>query len=113
VAEHATHAEARRRLPNHLGFMLASASRLSYDVYQSTENNSDGPALQKRQGESRALYAANCARVRLNCIAHMLSMVPYEDAVPPPLNLSPRRPHDDSYVSPPKSDQNIIPDVKL
>jgi polyphosphate kinase 2 len=52
-------------------------------------------------------------RARLNCIAHILSMVPYEDAVPPPLNLPPRRTPDDSYVRPPKSDQNIVPDVEL
>src|ERR1700758_1783580 len=51
-------------------------------------------------------------RARLNCIAHILSMVPYEDATPPPLKLPPRRPPDDSYVRPPKSDQNIVPDVK-
>jgi len=52
-------------------------------------------------------------RARLNCIAHILSMVPYEDATPPPLKLSPRRPPDKSYVRPPKSDQNILPDVEL
>ena len=52
-------------------------------------------------------------RARLNCIAHILSMVPYEDATPPPLKLPPRRPPDESYVRPPKSDQNIVPDVKL
>ncbi len=52
-------------------------------------------------------------RARLNCIAHILSMVPYEDATPPPLKLPPRQPQDDRYVRPPKSDQNMIPDVKL
>jgi polyphosphate kinase 2 (PPK2 family) len=52
-------------------------------------------------------------RARLNCVAHILSMVPYEDATPPPLNLPPRRPPDESYVRPPKSDQNIIPEVDL
>jgi polyphosphate kinase 2 len=52
-------------------------------------------------------------RARLNCIAHILSMVPYEDATPPPLDLPPRRLHDDNYVRPPKFDQNIVPDVKL
>ncbi len=51
-------------------------------------------------------------RARLNCIGHLLSMVPYEDATPPPLDLPPRKPQDDSYVRPPKSDQNIVPDVK-
>jgi polyphosphate kinase len=52
-------------------------------------------------------------RARLNCIAHILSMVPYVDATPPPLELPPRRPPDESYVRPPKSDQNIVPDVEL
>lgn len=52
-------------------------------------------------------------RARLNCIAHILSMVPYEDATPPPLELSPRRPPDETYVRPPKSDQNMVPDVEL
>jgi polyphosphate kinase 2 len=50
-------------------------------------------------------------RARLNCIAHILSMVPYEDATPPPLHLGPRRPADESYVRPPKSDQHVVPDV--
>jgi hypothetical protein len=49
----------------------------------------------------------------LNCIAHILSMVPYQDATPPPLKLPPRRPPDESYVRPPKSDQNFVPDVEL
>jgi len=52
-------------------------------------------------------------QARLNCIAHILSMVPYEDATPPPLKLPPRRQPDESYVRPPKSDQNIVPDVNL
>ena len=52
-------------------------------------------------------------RARLNCIAHILSMVPYEDATPPPLKLPPRRPPDENYVRPPKLDQNIVPDVDL
>jgi polyphosphate kinase 2 len=52
-------------------------------------------------------------RSRLNCIAHILSMIPYEDATPPPLKLPPRRPADESYVRPPKEDQNIVPDVEL
>ena len=51
-------------------------------------------------------------RARLNFIAHILSMVPYEDATPPPLKLPPRGPSDESYVRPPKSDQNIVPDLE-
>ena len=52
-------------------------------------------------------------RARLSFIAHILSMVPYEDATPPSLKLPPRRPSDESYVRPPKSDQNTVPDLKL
>ncbi len=52
-------------------------------------------------------------RARLNCIAHILSMVPYEDATPPPLELPLRRPPDESYVRPPKSAQNFVPNVEL
>jgi polyphosphate kinase len=52
-------------------------------------------------------------RARLNFIAHILSMVPYEDATPPSLKLSPRRPSDEHYVRPPKSDQNIVPNLEL
>ena len=52
-------------------------------------------------------------RARLNCVAHILSMVPYEDATPPLLKLSPRRGPDENYVRPPKSDQNFVPEVLL
>jgi polyphosphate kinase 2 len=52
-------------------------------------------------------------RARLNCIAHILSCVPYQDATPPPLKLPPRRQPDGAYVRPPKSEQNIIPDVEV
>jgi polyphosphate kinase 2 len=52
-------------------------------------------------------------RARLNVIAHILSSVPYQDVTPPPLELPPRRPPDDSYVRPPKSEQNFVPDVEI
>ncbi len=52
-------------------------------------------------------------RARLNCIAHILSKVPYEDATPPPLILPPRRPPDESYMRPPRSAQNLVPNVEL
>jgi hypothetical protein len=52
-------------------------------------------------------------RARLNFIAHVLGMVPYQDATPPPLKLPERVPADLHYVRPPKSDQNIVPDVQL
>jgi len=48
-------------------------------------------------------------RSRLNCIAHLLSMVPYQDLTPPPLKLPPRQ-KDDGYVRPPLEEQNFIPE---
>jgi polyphosphate kinase 2 len=52
-------------------------------------------------------------RARLNCIAHLLSSVNYKDATPPPLKLPPRRPPDDTYVRPPRSEQNYVPQIEV
>ncbi len=49
-------------------------------------------------------------RARLNCIAHLLSQVPYEDLTPEPILLPPRQP-DQGYVRPPMTDQTFVPDV--
>jgi polyphosphate kinase 2 len=49
-------------------------------------------------------------RARLNCIAHLLSMIPYEDLTPPPLELPPRQP-DSGYVRPPLSEQTFVPEI--
>jgi polyphosphate kinase len=50
-------------------------------------------------------------RARLNCIAHILSMVPYQDVTPPPLKLPPRRAGGGTYGRPPEADQNLVPGV--
>ena len=49
-------------------------------------------------------------RARLNCISHLLSMIPYEDVIPPPLEL-PKRQDDSNYVRPPMTDQTFVPSV--
>ncbi len=49
-------------------------------------------------------------RARLNCIAHLLSMIPYEDVRQDPPELPPR-PASGSYVRPPITDQTFVPDV--
>ena len=49
-----------------------------------------------------------CAR--LNCIRHLLSMIPYEDLTPEPLNLPPRQ-SEGGYVRPPITDQTFVPEV--
>lgn len=49
-------------------------------------------------------------RARLNCIAHLLSKVPYQDLTPEPIKLEPRI-IDDSYIRPPIDEQNFVPEV--
>ena len=48
-------------------------------------------------------------RARLNCIRHFLSLIPYEDLTPEPIELPPRA-EGGSYVRPPIGDQNVVPD---
>ena len=48
-------------------------------------------------------------RARLNCINHLLSLVPYEDLTPEPIELPPRT-TDAGYIRPPKDDQSLVPD---
>ena len=48
-------------------------------------------------------------RARLNCISHLLSMVPYKDLTPEPIKLPPRQ-DDEGYVRPPMSDQTFVPE---
>src|SRR5918911_4756800 len=48
-------------------------------------------------------------RARLNCIAHLLSLIDYEDLTPPPIKLPPRV--EDAYVRPPLEEQTFVPEV--
>ena len=48
-------------------------------------------------------------RARLNCIRHLLSLIPYDDLTPEPVELPPRA-EGASYVRPPMEDQNLVPD---
>jgi len=47
---------------------------------------------------------------RLNCIHHLLSVIPYEDLTPEPIEL-PERTEDDGYVRPPVDEQTFVPKV--
>ncbi len=49
-------------------------------------------------------------RARLNCIRHILSIIPYEDVTPPPIELPPRPLADEHYVRPPRESHLIVPD---
>lgn len=48
-------------------------------------------------------------RARLNCISHILSMVPYEDIVPEPVEIPSR--DDEHYIRPPMQDQTFVPQL--
>ncbi|MCU0520039.1 MAG: polyphosphate kinase 2 [Anaerolineae bacterium] len=47
---------------------------------------------------------------RLNCIAHLLSLIPYEDLTPELIELPPRQ-QDTGYIRPPFTDQTFVPEV--
>jgi polyphosphate kinase 2 len=49
-------------------------------------------------------------KARLNCISHILSMIPYEDVIPEPITLPPR-PSGEGYVRPPIDEQTFIPEI--
>ena len=49
-------------------------------------------------------------RARLNCITHLLSLIPYEDLTPEQMVLPPRQ-EDRGYVRPPITDQTFVPEV--
>ena len=48
-------------------------------------------------------------RARLNCIKHLLSMIPYQDLTPQPIELPPRQ-DAAGYVRPPMTDQTFVPE---
>jgi polyphosphate kinase len=54
--------------------------------------------------------ADNKKRARLNVINHLLSLFPYSDLTPEPIELPPREP-DQGYVRPPMTEQTFVPEV--
>jgi len=47
-------------------------------------------------------------RARLNCIAHLVSQIPYQDLTPKPIELPPRQ-TDSGYIRPPFDHQHWVP----
>ena len=62
-----------------------------------------------KQAPWYVVNADNKKRARLNCISHILSIIPYEDLTPKPIELPPRQ-DDKGYVRPPFTDQTFVPD---
>jgi len=47
---------------------------------------------------------------RLNIISHLLSLVPYQDLTPEPIELPPRQ-ENIGYIRPPISEQTFVPEL--
>ncbi len=62
-----------------------------------------------KQAPWYVVNADNKKRARLNCISHLLSMIPYKDIKPRPIKLPPRQKRV-GYVRPPLEDQNFVPE---
>jgi len=62
-----------------------------------------------KQAPWYVVNADNKECARLNCIHHLLSMIPYKDLTPAPVKLPERE--KSSYVRPPISDQTFVPRV--
>lgn len=62
-----------------------------------------------KQAPWYVVNADNKKKARLNCISHLLSIIPYKDLTPEPISLPPRQ-VDDGYIRPPMSDQTFVPE---
>lgn len=49
-------------------------------------------------------------KARLNCILHLLGMIPYEDLTPDRMELPPRQ-ENEGYIRPPFEDQTFVPEI--
>ncbi|MEW6241306.1 MAG: polyphosphate kinase 2 [Chloroflexota bacterium] len=76
-------------------------SRAKDDMFKYTDT---------KQSPWYVVHSDDKKRARLNCMAHLLSLIPYEDLTPEPMKLPPRQ-DDIGYVRPPISDQTFVPEV--
>ncbi len=63
-----------------------------------------------KQAPWYVVNADNKMCARLNCIRHLLNLIPYDDLTPEPIVLPPRQ-ADQGYVRPPMTDQTFVPEV--
>lgn len=63
-----------------------------------------------KQAQWYVVNADDKRRARLNCISHLLSMIPYQDLTPEPIELPPRQ-ADTGYVRPPIDEQTFVPEI--
>jgi polyphosphate kinase 2 len=75
-------------------------SRAKDKMFEETDTN---------QAPWYVVEADDKKRARLNCIAHLLSMIPYKDLTPGKIKV-PKRQKDDGYVRPPLTNQTFVQD---
>jgi polyphosphate kinase 2 len=63
-----------------------------------------------KQAPWYVVNADNKLCARLNCIHHLLGMIPFEDLTPEPIILPPRQ-SEGGYVRPPITDQTFVPEI--
>ena len=63
-----------------------------------------------KQAPWYVVNADNKLCARLNCIQHLLGMIPFEDLTPESIDLPPRQ-SEKGYVRPPMTDQTFVPEV--
>ncbi len=56
------------------------------------------------------VHADDKKKSRLNCIAHILTMIPYKDVTPVAIELPPRK-IVENYVRPPQSELTFVPEI--
>jgi polyphosphate kinase 2 len=62
-----------------------------------------------KQAPWYVVNADNKKKARLNCISHLLTMIPFDDLTPAPMKLPPREERI-GYVRPPITDQTFVPE---
>ena len=65
-----------------------------------------------KQAPWYVVNADNKMCARLNCIRHLLTLIPYQDLTPEPIQLPPRQ-EEHGYVRPPITDQTFVPELYL
>jgi hypothetical protein len=76
-------------------------SRAKDDMFKYTDT---------KQSPWYVVHSDDKKSARLNCIAHLLSLIPYEDLTPEKMKL-PARQQDTGYVRPPITDQTFVPEI--
>ena len=76
-------------------------SRAKDDMFKYTDT---------KQSPWYVVHSDDKKRARLNCISHLLSLIPYKDLTPEKMKLPPRR-KDTGYVRPPITDQTFVPET--